>query len=106
MRSYVSLTSALLVWLIYRRYRIDLEIQRAKQMIGPEGTLSLLINALDTLKGTGWHMKFWLEVVLSLLHSPPGVNANFTVYQGDVEMVYTLDMFLTILTLMKVYGIL
>jgi len=83
-----------------------MEIQRAKQMIGPEGTHSLLINALDTLKGTAWHAKFLIEVLLSLLHSPPGVNANFTVYQGDVEMVYTLDMFLTILALMKVYCIL
>ena len=69
-------------------------------------SLSLLSNALDTLKGTGWHAKFWVEVVLSLLYSPPGVNSTFTVYQGDVDMVYTLDMFLTILTLMRVYGIL
>jgi hypothetical protein len=106
MRTYVSLTSALLVWLIYRRYRIDMEIQRAKQIVGPEGKPFFLSNALDTLKGTGWHAKFWVEVVLSLLHSPPGVNATFTVYQGEVDMVYTLDMFLTILTLMRVYSIL
>jgi hypothetical protein len=51
-------------------------------------------------------MKLWVEVALSMLHSPPGINATFTVYQGEVDMVYTLDMFLTILTLMRVYGIL
>jgi hypothetical protein len=54
MRSYVSLTSALLVWLIYRRYRIDMEIQRAKQMVGPEGNYILTLYYFRHLEG------YWL----------------------------------------------
>jgi hypothetical protein len=42
LRTLVTLSSCLLVWLIYRRYQLDVKILKAKEILSYDGTCFLL----------------------------------------------------------------
>ena len=67
LRSIVSITTIILVFLVYRHYKLDLQFLKIKENI----------DFSESLASTG-NLKYLIfEVILCLIHSPPMVNFHF-----------------------------
>ena len=59
--------------------------------------------SIDTLTSTGLMNKLVIEVIVCLLHSPPGINMVLFVPNSKFLIPYSLDTFLTFFPLMRVF---
>lgn len=55
------------------------------------------------MRSSGYLRMMLIEIFMCLLHSPPGLNVKFFVKQQSNQVLYTLDMFLTLITLFRFY---
>eukprot|EP00347_Sterkiella_histriomuscorum_P002880 403366439 len=69
------------------------KFQKAKETLDPH----------ESLRTSGQFKMMIVECIVCGLHSPPGINAEIKVPQQDVEIPYSLDMVLTLITLFRFY---
>lgn len=85
----------MLLYLIYRRYRIDHAVDILKERCLPDAPFKVTRSCIA-------------ELILCVMHSPPMVNIKFFVpMQMDKQSIkiieYTSDMFLTLVCMMRIY---
>jgi hypothetical protein len=93
----------LLVHLIYRRFKINNSIMILKEQLPPESNPDNLKYLLGNIKSSGHYFPLLCELALCLVHSLPLVNLSFMVPMEEVEIEYTLDMFCTLVSILRIY---
>lgn len=93
LRLIVMLISAISCLMVFRRYRLFLQLEKIRQKFS-QG---------DTLVSSKLHRIMGVEMLVNLLHCPPGLNATFTVQSMNFTMTYSYNAFLTIFLLLRVY---
>jgi hypothetical protein len=91
-RLVVSILTGILVLCTFIHYKILLKLGKAKMNLRPE----------ESLISTGYYKYMIFEILLSAVHTPPGVNGSVSIAQRDTTKPLTevnIDYFLTILLL-------
>jgi hypothetical protein len=60
---------------------------------------------VETLSSSGQLTRMLIEMLFNSVHSPPGCNYKFRTLQYEEPIEYTLDMFCTMITLLRFYQI-
>jgi len=90
----VALNVLLVVWGIWRYYSALLELEKIRGSLLPQ----------DTFYSAGYLSSFLLEVFICLIHPPPFVSSQFTVWERHGEYsIHTTDDFLTVCMIPRLY---
>lgn len=77
---YKFLNLSILVFFIYRHYKLDLDVLKTKEHIDHYGNLPFHIITtliIETLWTSGKFKYLIIELIICMIHSPPKVNAIF-----------------------------
>jgi hypothetical protein len=93
LRLCVMLLSAVSCLIVIRRYVSLLELQKIRQQLSHS----------DNLISSKLYRMMSGELLVNMLHSPPGVNLTFDVEMMNFKMTYSLDSVMTLFLLMRIY---
>lgn len=93
LRLAVMLLSAVSCFMVIRRYRTLLHLQKIRQKF----------SQADTLVSSKLHRMMGLELLINIAHCPPGLDATFKAEMLNFYVTYSYNMIMTICLLFRIY---